>query len=157
MKRYRANRSPHRDTDRLINLATALARRRMEENKDLAAAYRESDAETASAWREDPEFSNALHLAVLLGDTKPLKNYLCSEKPLSSTNRSALAGYIDLLVERIQTGTQKRTRGRPCRIAAKAALAEQAERNAAWRSPSCRKSGESSTARRISPRMLSMR
>ena len=118
------------DPDRLINLALAIARRRAEENEELAAAYDEYDAGLAAASKEDQEFSNALHLAVMLGDINPLKEYLCSEKPLSRLDRQALAGYIDILVER--TTSLKRQRGRPRRKPAKARPGEQAERNAAW-------------------------
>jgi hypothetical protein len=118
------------DPDRLIKLALAIARRHTEENEELAAAYDEYDARLATASKEDPEFGNALYLAFMLGDIKPLKQYLCSEKPLTRVNRQALAGYIDILVER--TTSLKRQRGRPRRNAAKARPAEQAERNAAW-------------------------
>ena len=119
------------DPNRLINLALALAQRHTDETHELAAAHAAYDAETASAWRtEDPEFGNALHLAFMLGDIKPLKQYLCSEKPLTRVNRQALAGYIDILVER--TTSLNRQRGRPRRKPAKARPGEQAERNAAW-------------------------
>ena len=39
--------------------------------------------EDIKAWKEDPEFGNALHLAVTKGVTEPLTKYLCSDKPLS--------------------------------------------------------------------------
>jgi hypothetical protein len=116
------------ERDPLTNLALAITRRRTEENEELAAAYGEYDAELAAAWKEDPEFGDALKSAILLQDTRPLKTYLCSEKPLSRINRQALAAYIDMVVE----SKAKRKRGRPRRKAAKARPAEQAERNAAW-------------------------
>ena len=135
------------DPDRLINLALAIARRRTEENEELAAAYDEYDAGLAAASKEDPEFGSRLHLAFMLGDIKPLKQYSRSEKPLSRVNRQALAGYIDILVER----KVKHQRGRPRRNGAKARPAEQADATPRgwWRSH--RRRGASSTARRAFP------
>ena len=57
------------DPDPLINLALAIAQRRCAEHPEIAAAY---DADLANAWKEDPEFGNALHWAVALGDIIPL-------------------------------------------------------------------------------------
>jgi hypothetical protein len=116
------------DPDPLTKLALEIAQRRTEENKELAAAYGEYDADLASAWTQDPEFGDALNSAILLEDIRPLKTYLYSDKPLSRGNRQALAAYIDLLAK----SKAKRKRGRPRRKAAKARPAEQAERNAAW-------------------------
>lgn len=99
-------------------------------NEERAAALAERDADVANAWREDPEFGNALHLAVMLGDIRSLKQYLCSEKPLTRRNRRELVGYIDLLAERIVS--HMRRRGRPRRYSDIVEHpAERAERNAA--------------------------
>ena len=85
------------DPDPLINLALAIAQRRCAEHPEIAAAYATYDADLANAWKEDPEFGNALHWAVALGDIRPLKQYLCSDKPLSRMNKRALEGRGSLL------------------------------------------------------------
>jgi hypothetical protein len=46
------------------------------------AAYRASVDQLTSAWKENPEFGNAVHEATVLGRTEPLKEYLASDKPL---------------------------------------------------------------------------
>ena len=55
----------------------ASAQQRRDENEELAAAYSVYVADLVDAWREDPEFGNALHVAVVVGNIKPLKKYLC--------------------------------------------------------------------------------
>ena len=92
------------------------------------SARREYEEDLANAWKEDPEFVNAFDEAFVLGDIKPLLQYLCSDKPLTRLSRRRLAGYIRWLVEQ----TRKRGKGRPRRNAAKAPPVERAERNAAW-------------------------
>ena len=85
----------------------------------------------------------------MLDDIRPLKQYLFSDKPLSGGNRRSLAGYIDLLVERI--ASQKRKRGRPS--AAPPTRGRPSGLSATlrgwWRTR--RRRGENSTARRRVP------
>ena len=65
------------------------------------ATYRVSVDELTTAWKENPEFGNALHEATALGRTEPLKEYLASDKPLSLANRLGLIAIIERLEQRI--------------------------------------------------------
>ena len=80
----------------------AIARRLTDESEERGATHAAYDTETAAAWRkEDPEFGNLLWLAVMLGDVRPLKEYLCSEKPLSRFNQ--LGAVADVVAGQILT------------------------------------------------------
>jgi hypothetical protein len=101
------------------------------------AAYREHDEQVGSAWKADPEFGNALKLAITIGVTKPLRDYVKAGKPVPQEHVS-VAGEITpmhtlvaaLLGE--QNQQQKQQQGRPQRVASEAPCKERAERNAAW-------------------------
>ena len=93
------------------------------------AAYRASVDQLTSAWKENPEFGNALHEATVLGRTEPLKEYLASDKPLSLANRLGLIAIIERLEQRIASLEHKKV-GRPQRKS-DAWNAATAERNAA--------------------------
>jgi hypothetical protein len=93
------------------------------------AAFRASVDELTSAWKENPEFGNAIHLATELGRTEPLKEYLASDKPLSLANRLGLIAIIEGLEQRIASLEHKKV-GRPQRKS-DAWNAATAERNAA--------------------------
>src|ERR1700693_4755193 len=116
-------------------LGTVLAQRRAEEQNELGAAAYDDDARTPVG--SDSEFAFALHLAVEIGVTKPLRDYVSSGMPVPPylvmikdwPVRDAPALVAELLG---QPAAQQETRGRPSRIAAEAQPAEQAERNAAW-------------------------
>ena len=113
-------------------LGKVLAQRRAEEQNELGEAYRAYDHDAGT-----PEFAFALHLAIEIGVTKPLRDYVASgiSVPLVPVMikdwpvRDAPALVAELLG---QPAPQRETRGRPFRIAAEAQPAEQAERNAAW-------------------------
>jgi hypothetical protein len=106
----------------------------------VEAAYRASVDELTTAWKENPEFGNALHEATVLGRTEPLKEYLASDKPLSLENRLGLIAIIERLEQRIASLEHKKV-GRPQRKsdAWNAATAERhaallvASDQAAWR------------------------
>ena len=113
------------DRDRLINVNVAIALARRHNTGERAAALAEEEADLTNAWRENPEFSMALNSAVMLDDIRLLKQYLFSDKPLSGGNRRSLAGYIDLLVERIASALARRLDRLDADIAAmQAAMAE---------------------------------
>jgi hypothetical protein len=79
-------------------------------------------------------FGNALNLAVMVGITRPLLDYIAS-KPLShSHDRAMLAGYIRELLKHIDELVKQvePPRGRRHRNPGKAPDKEKAERNAAW-------------------------
>jgi hypothetical protein len=78
------------------------------------AAYRRSVDELTTAWKENPEFGNAIHVATVLKRTEPLKEYLASDKPLSPQNRLGLIAIIEQLEQRIASLTTKKV-GRPQR------------------------------------------
>ena len=94
----------------------------------VEAAYRASVDLLTTAWKENPEFGNALHEATVLGRTEPLKEYLASDKPLSLANRLGLIAIIERLEQRI--ASQSKKVGRPQRKS-DAWNAATAERNAA--------------------------
>jgi hypothetical protein len=94
------------------------------------AAYRASVDELTTAWKENPEFGNAIHVAIVLGRTEPLKEYLASDKPLSLANRLGLIAIIERLEQRIASLEHKKV-GRPQRKS-DAWNAATAERNAAF-------------------------
>jgi predicted nucleic acid-binding protein len=104
------------------------------------AAYRASVDELTTAWKENPEFGNAIHVATVLGRTEPLKEYLASDKPLSLANRLGLIAIIERLEQSIASLEHKKV-GRPQRKsdAWNAATAERhaallvASDQAAWR------------------------
>jgi hypothetical protein len=85
----------------------------------VEAAYRESVDLLTTAWKENPEFGLAIHMATVLGRTEPLKEYLASDKPLTLGNRLGLIAIIEGLELRLASleeriaSTQKR--GRPQR------------------------------------------
>jgi hypothetical protein len=89
----------------------------------------------------DSEFAFALHLAVEIGVTEPLRDYGASGMPVPTypvmIKDWPVRDAPDLVAELLgQPAAQQETRGRPFRIAAEAQPAEQAERNAAcgwWR------------------------
>jgi len=118
-------------------LGNVLAQRRAEEQNELGEAYRAYDHDAGTPVGSDSEFAVALHLAVEIGVTKPLRDYVASGMPVppylvmikDSPVRDAPALVAELLG---QPAAQQETRGRPSRIAAEAQPAEQAERNAAW-------------------------
>jgi integrase len=99
----------------------------------------DAEARRLSAWQAmvtraenahtgDVEFGNALNLAVMVGITKPLLDYIAS-KPLSHpSDRAMLAGFLRQLLGRVEMPRK----GRPRRQPAKARDTEQAERNAAY-------------------------
>jgi hypothetical protein len=60
---------------------------------ERAAAYREHAEQLSSAWKADPEFGNMLNLAVAIGVTAPLANYL-DQHPLTDEQRRTLAAWI---------------------------------------------------------------
>jgi len=118
-------------------LGNVLAQRRAEEQNELGAAYRAYDDDARTPVGSDSEFDFALHLAVEIGVTKPLRDYVSSGMPVPQypvmindwPARDAPALVAELLG---QPASQQETRGRPLRIAAEAQPVEQAERNAAW-------------------------
>jgi hypothetical protein len=120
-----------------IALATAFAQRRADEQNELGAAYRAYDHDAGTPVRSDSEFDFAFHLAVAIGETRPLRDHVSSGMPVPQYPvtingwpvRDAPALVAELLG---QPAPQQQTRGRAFRIAAEAQPAEQAERNAAW-------------------------
>jgi hypothetical protein len=80
----------------------------------VTAAYDASVNELTGAWKENPEFGNALHEATVLGRTESLKEYLASDKPLSLANRRWLIAFIEGLEQRIASLEPKKV-GRPKR------------------------------------------
>jgi hypothetical protein len=66
--------------DPVLGLALAIARLHKNKCVECAAAYRESDEEASIAWKADPEFGNALHLAYKMGETKPLRDFVKAGK-----------------------------------------------------------------------------
>jgi len=82
------------------------------------------------AARADVEFGNVLNLAVMVGKTQPLLDYIAS-KPLSDPDdRAMLSRYMHDLLKRIDE-LKPRKPGRPARKPDKAQAVERAERNAA--------------------------
>lgn len=80
----------------------------------VAAAYDASVNELTRAWKENPEFGNALNEATVVGRTESLKEYLASDKPLSVANRLGLIAFIEGLEQRIASLEPKEV-GRPQR------------------------------------------
>jgi hypothetical protein len=105
--------------------------RRLERRLEPSWRRIEREIYLSEAWKEDPEFQNALHIAVVVGKTDPLVEYLAANKPLSSGNKRALAGLLQLQEKQIAS-LQNRPVGRPRRQADTVSDIEQAERNAAW-------------------------
>jgi hypothetical protein len=99
-------------------LGTDLAQRRAEEQNELGAAAYDDDARTPVG--SDSEFAFALHLAVEIGVTKPLRDYVSSGMPVPQypviindwPARDAPALVAELLG---QPASQQETRGRPLR------------------------------------------
>jgi hypothetical protein len=94
------------------------------------AAYSMSVGHLIDGQKENPAFGNVLNLAVVVGLTGPLKDYLASDKPLSPQNRLGLIAFIEGQEQLIASREKKR--GRPQRDPAAVSEAERAERNAAW-------------------------
>jgi hypothetical protein len=122
--------------DPVLGLALAIARLHTDKSAECAAAYRESDEETSSAWKADPEFGNALHLAYKMGETKPLRDFVKAGKSVPQVHVFVAGESISLRVlvaDLLGDHHQQQEQGsRPRRLASEAPAAEQAERNAAW-------------------------
>jgi hypothetical protein len=104
---------------------------------ERAAAYREHDEQVSRAWKADPEFGNVLNLAITIGVTKPLRDYVEAGKPVPDEQVLVAGESIPThaLVAELLGGhyhQQQEKQGRPHRIASEAPAAEKAERNAAW-------------------------
>ena len=118
-------------------LGKVLAQQRAEEQNEVGEAYRAYDHDAGTLVGSDSEFAFALHLAVEIGVTKPLRDYVASGMPVPLVPvmikdwpvRDAPALVAELLGQAVP---QQETHGRPFRVAAEAQPAEQAERNAAW-------------------------
>jgi hypothetical protein len=95
------------------------------------AAYRASVDELTTAWKENSELGNAIHVATVLERTEPLREYLASDKPLSPQSRLGLIAFIEGQ-EQLIASLRKKKRGRPQRDPAAVREADGAERNAAW-------------------------
>ncbi len=85
------------------------------------------------------EFANALHLALEVGVIEPLRSYVAAGKPVPHdvvlpVYRSMPQSMARLVAELLghELVTEPTQLGRPRRVASKATLTEQAERNAAW-------------------------
>ena len=65
-----------------IALATAFAQRRADEQNELGAAYRAYDHDAGTPVRSDSEFDFAFHLAVAIGETRPLRDHVSSGMPV---------------------------------------------------------------------------
>jgi len=61
-----------------------------------AAAYRKYDEEMGSASKADPEFGNVLNVAITVGVTEPLADYI-DRRPLTDEQRRTLAAWIRML------------------------------------------------------------
>jgi hypothetical protein len=57
-------------------LGELLGRRLDEEKSDRGAALREKDRRMATAWQANPEFGDALHVALAIGRSNPFANTL---------------------------------------------------------------------------------
>ena len=132
--------------------------RKPQTSDERAAAYREHDEQLSKAWKADPEFGNVLNLAISIGVTKPLRDYVEAGKPVP--NEQVLVGgesipmhalVAELLCGLHQLHQQKR--GRPHRVASKVPSAEQAERNAAWLVAFAQKDWRKRNARERVPRL----
>jgi hypothetical protein len=123
-------------TELVLGLAHAIARLHTDKSVECAAAYRESDEETGNAWKADPEFGNALHLAYKMGETKPLRDFVKAGESVPEAHVFVAGESIpmrvlvaDLLGDHHQ---QQERKSRPRRVSSQAPAAAQAERNAAW-------------------------
>jgi hypothetical protein len=106
-------------------LGEVLGRRAGEDSGERGAALRAYDREIATAWQEaDPEFGNALNLALALHETGPLVDYM-EHHPLTVEQGRTLATWIGQLVAKVSGKSPGRPRGRASSKMAKA------ERNAA--------------------------
>jgi hypothetical protein len=133
--------SPDEQRVWVVAVAEVLGRRLGKDKGERSAAHRAYDRKSAGAWKADPEFGDALNLAIEIGVTKPLRDYVASGKPIPKEIVSVkdwgcpVPQDVRTLVDELlgnQPQQQPQKQGRLRRIANKARLAEQAERNAAW-------------------------
>ena len=74
-----------------------LARRVGEEESERGRSLPTDDCETASAWKTDPDFSNALIMALEAGELKLLRDYVVSSRPVPQVD-AFVAGKSDRCV-----------------------------------------------------------
>ena len=119
-----------------LALAVHLAERLTPEDSEGGAAYRERDVHVGNAWKADPEFGNALHMAYVLGELKWLRDFVTAGKPIPEGNAFEYGELISIhrLVSDLlgSPREQQLNVGRSRRVANERPAAEQAERNAAW-------------------------
>jgi hypothetical protein len=136
-----------------FKVARLIAQKITSDPTERGVAYRDYDNQISKAWKAALEFSNALYMAYVAGETRLLRDYVAAGQPVPQDMRVPVnrepdqsqvfvAGKPDQtrgvdaliaeLLGRSSPDEQPPALGRPPRVANRAPPTEQAERNAAW-------------------------
>src|SRR5258708_7361455 len=160
----------------MFKVARFIAQKITNDPTERGAAYRDYDEQISEASKADSEFSDALYMAYVAGETRLLKDWVAAGKPIPPdmrvpvnrepdqsrvfvTGKPDQTRGVDALVAELlgrpSLHEQPPAVGRPPRIAGRAPPAQQAERNAAWLVASQQRSWRERNGRGRVPRVES--